>query len=57
MDTEDHIGAIPCIEKQLNIPVYATKAYHGTHRQQVKRAWAALKRIEKDFGNCKNTVT
>ena len=35
---EDHIGAIPYFEKELNVPIYATKLTIGIDREQIKRA-------------------
>ena len=33
---EDHIGAIPYVMKELNVPIYATKLTNGLIEEQVK---------------------
>lgn len=43
---EDHIGAIPYIEKQLNIPVYATKLTMGLIDNKLKEH-GLLKQVKK----------
>ena len=35
---EDHIGALPYVLKEINVPIYATKLTIGNYREQAQRA-------------------
>ena len=38
---EDHIGALPYVLSELDVPVYASRLTHGPHNGEAERAWPA----------------